>query len=106
MPGLIHEMRHVDHGQWIRAFEDQRAAHRNGAQRLLRAKHGDRTVQATQIKYDLSVGGFPRQSSSLGYNGKWCTHGAASAPSLRSGDGFSRPDRVLEGIRVEAVQAS
>src|SRR6266849_2465469 len=57
--GLVDEMRHVDHHQGIGAFEHERAAHRQVAQRRLRPQDHVRATHAAQIEHLLSLGFHP-----------------------------------------------
>lgn len=48
--GLTNEMRNVDHGQRIRAFQNENAAYRHRDQGLLCPQHRLRTAKTTQVE--------------------------------------------------------
>ncbi len=68
---IIDEMRDVDHGQRIGAFQHQRAAERHVAQGFLRAQHRLRAAQAAQIE-DAVIG--------------WRRHGTGVARETRKAE--------------------
>ena len=46
MAGLAREMRHIDYGQRVGAFQDENSANWNDGKRLFCTQHGNRTVQS------------------------------------------------------------
>lgn len=100
VPGLIDEMRHVDHGQRIGALHDECTADGNVAQRFFGAQHRLRTAQAAKVEDKLVW--------LRGQSHRSIEHRAAAARTQCTADAVSRAilsrqpkKKILRGLAPE-----
>src|SRR5215470_9774799 len=90
--GLLHEMRDIDHGERIGAFEHEDTADRDVAERLLRPQHRLRAVEPAQVENRFAGAALIHE----GPRPRWTWRSSRRELLCQ--------DRVLERIRIETVE--